>query len=141
MNQVTSNFKGCSHDLFIKCLQLLLQVCIYFCRVLEMGCYGLGVSRILQASVEVLSDGKHIRWPRMIAPYQIVIIPQKVKSTLTCTCFFFYASWIKGPRIYYFRSVLWPISPKILKFFIPLYLYRQSLHICLLQKLRQIVDD
>lgn len=46
-------------------------------RVLEMGCYGLGVSRILQASVEVLSDGKHIRWPRIIAPYQVVIIPQK----------------------------------------------------------------
>nr|XP_022313902.1 probable proline--tRNA ligase, mitochondrial [Crassostrea virginica] len=46
-------------------------------RVLEMGCYGLGVSRILQASVEVLTDGKHIRWPKLIAPYQIIIIPQK----------------------------------------------------------------
>ncbi|XP_048760484.2 probable proline--tRNA ligase, mitochondrial isoform X2 [Ostrea edulis] len=46
-------------------------------KVLQMGCYGLGVSRILQASVEVQSDGKHIRWPRLIAPYQIVIIPQK----------------------------------------------------------------
>ena len=50
----------------------------YDFRVLEMGCYGLGVSRILQASVEVLTDGKHIRWPKIIAPYQIIIIPQKV---------------------------------------------------------------
>ncbi|XP_061175668.1 probable proline--tRNA ligase, mitochondrial [Saccostrea echinata] len=46
-------------------------------KVLEMGCYGMGVSRLLQASVEVQSDGKHIKWPRLIAPYQIVIIPQK----------------------------------------------------------------
>lgn len=77
--QVTSNFIGCSHVLF---MFTAFTVCGFpICRVLEMGCYGLGVSRILQASVEVLSDGKHIRWPRMIAPYQIVIIPQKVKST------------------------------------------------------------
>ena len=54
-----------------------LRMCYDF-RVLEMGCYGLGVSRILQASVEVLTDGKHIRWPKLIAPYQIIIIPQKV---------------------------------------------------------------
>ena len=58
-----------------------LRMCYDF-RVLEMGCYGLGVSRILQASVEVLTDGKHIRWPKLIAPYQIIIIPQKVTIIL-----------------------------------------------------------
>jgi prolyl-tRNA synthetase len=43
-----------------------------------MGCYGLGVSRILQASVEVLSKDENIRWPSLIAPFQVCIIPQMV---------------------------------------------------------------
>ncbi|XP_074643763.1 putative proline--tRNA ligase, mitochondrial [Tubulanus polymorphus] len=45
--------------------------------VLVMGCYGLGVTRILAAAVEVLSDDDKIKWPSLIAPYQICIIPQK----------------------------------------------------------------
>ncbi|XP_053395333.1 probable proline--tRNA ligase, mitochondrial [Mercenaria mercenaria] len=45
-------------------------------RLTEMGCYGLGVSRILQASVEVLCQDRKIRWPSLIAPYQVCIIPQ-----------------------------------------------------------------
>ncbi|XP_052775449.1 probable proline--tRNA ligase, mitochondrial [Mya arenaria] len=47
----------------------------------EMGCYGLGVSRILQAGVEVLHDGESIRWPRLIAPYQVAILPQKSQDS------------------------------------------------------------
>lgn len=47
----------------------------------QMGCYGLGVTRILQAGIEVLSDDTRIQWPRLLAPYQICIIPQKVYST------------------------------------------------------------
>lgn len=43
----------------------------------QMGCYGLGVTRILQAGIEVLSDDTRIQWPRLLAPYQICIIPQK----------------------------------------------------------------
>nr|XP_020655333.1 probable proline--tRNA ligase, mitochondrial [Pogona vitticeps] len=43
----------------------------------EMGCYGLGVSRILAASIEVLSTEDAIRWPNLIAPYQICLIPPK----------------------------------------------------------------
>lgn len=46
----------------------------------EMGCYGLGVSRVIQACVEVLSPGKTIMWPRLLAPYQICIIPLESKS-------------------------------------------------------------
>ncbi|XP_041358223.1 probable proline--tRNA ligase, mitochondrial isoform X2 [Gigantopelta aegis] len=42
-----------------------------------MGCFGLGVTRILQGCIEVLSSEKQIRWPQIIAPYQICIIPQK----------------------------------------------------------------
>ncbi|NWH60078.1 SYPM protein, partial [Geococcyx californianus] len=46
-------------------------------QVAEMGCYGLGVTRILAASVEVLSTEDSIRWPHLIAPYQLCFIPPK----------------------------------------------------------------
>ncbi len=40
-----------------------------------MGCYGIGVSRILPAVIEAHHDDAGIRWPAGIAPYQAVIIP------------------------------------------------------------------
>ncbi|XP_013385511.1 probable proline--tRNA ligase, mitochondrial isoform X2 [Lingula anatina] len=45
--------------------------------LVEMGCFGLGVSRILQASIEHLSSDIQVVWPKLIAPYQVCIIPQK----------------------------------------------------------------
>merc|ERR1712137_1125647 len=42
---------------------------------LEMGCYGLGVSRILQAVVEQYHTERGIRWPLTLAPFQCVVIP------------------------------------------------------------------
>ncbi|KFP13825.1 hypothetical protein Z169_03061, partial [Egretta garzetta] len=46
----------------------------------EMGCYGLGITRILAASIEVLSTEDSIRWPSLIAPYQLCFIPPKKGS-------------------------------------------------------------
>ncbi|XP_026521709.1 probable proline--tRNA ligase, mitochondrial isoform X1 [Notechis scutatus] len=46
----------------------------------EMGCYGLGVTRILAASIELLSTENAIRWPNLIAPYQVCLIPPKSGS-------------------------------------------------------------
>ncbi|GFR99835.1 proline--tRNA ligase [Elysia marginata] len=43
----------------------------------HMGCFGLGITRILQATVEALSTETGIRWPSLIAPHQIYIIPKK----------------------------------------------------------------
>ncbi|KAK0040704.1 proline--tRNA ligase mitochondrial [Biomphalaria pfeifferi] len=43
----------------------------------SMGCFGLGMTRILQASVEILSTETSIRWPHLIAPHQLYIIPKK----------------------------------------------------------------
>ena len=40
-----------------------------------MGCYGIGVGRILIAAVEALHDDKGIVWPAAIAPYTVVITP------------------------------------------------------------------
>jgi prolyl-tRNA synthetase len=43
--------------------------------VMEMGCYGIGVSRIVAAAIEQSHDDKGIIWPNNIAPFHIVIIP------------------------------------------------------------------
>lgn len=48
--------------------------------VAEMGCYGLGVTRILAAAIEVMSTEKGIRWPGLLAPYQVYVIPPKKGS-------------------------------------------------------------
>ncbi|XP_074077450.1 putative proline--tRNA ligase, mitochondrial [Macrotis lagotis] len=48
--------------------------------LVEMGCYGLGVSRILAAAIEVLSTEDCIRWPGLLAPYQVCLIPPKKGS-------------------------------------------------------------
>ena len=42
-------------------------------KVMIMGCYGVGVSRTLQAVVEQSHDKDGIIWPASVAPYQVVI--------------------------------------------------------------------
>jgi prolyl-tRNA synthetase len=42
-----------------------------------MGCYGIGVGRILIAAVESLHDEKGIKWPVAIAPFSVVVTPIK----------------------------------------------------------------
>ena len=39
-----------------------------------MGCYGIGVNRILAATIEQHHDEKGIKWPSEIAPFQVEII-------------------------------------------------------------------
>lgn len=43
--------------------------------VMQMGCYGIGVSRISAAAIEQNHDEKGIIWPRAIAPFEVVICP------------------------------------------------------------------
>jgi prolyl-tRNA synthetase len=42
---------------------------------LEMGCYGIGVTRIAAAAIEQNHDERGIVWPRAIAPFEVVICP------------------------------------------------------------------
>lgn len=42
---------------------------------LQMGCYGIGISRIAAAAIEQHHDDKGIIWPRAIAPFEVVICP------------------------------------------------------------------
>ena len=48
-----------------------------------MSCYGIGVTRLLQAALEVLSSEESLRWPRVIAPYQVFVVPQLRKREET----------------------------------------------------------
>ncbi|UDL06884.1 proline--tRNA ligase [Marinobacter sp. CA1] len=42
--------------------------------VLEMGCYGIGVSRIVAAAIEQNHDDRGIIWPEAIAPFEVAIV-------------------------------------------------------------------
>ncbi|MCC7548551.1 MAG: proline--tRNA ligase [Burkholderiales bacterium] len=44
-------------------------------RPMEMGCYGIGVSRIVAAAIEQNHDERGIVWPMPIAPFEIAIAP------------------------------------------------------------------
>ena len=56
-------------------------------RAMSMGCYGIGVSRIVAAAIEQNHDDNGIIWPEAIAPFQIAIVPinmhksEQVKAT------------------------------------------------------------
>jgi prolyl-tRNA synthetase len=45
-----------------------------------MGCYGIGVSRLIAAAVESGRDDNGIVWPLSIAPYQVVVVPLQVQN-------------------------------------------------------------
>ncbi|MGR3913651.1 MAG: proline--tRNA ligase [Gammaproteobacteria bacterium] len=43
--------------------------------LLEMGCYGIGVTRVIAAAIEQHHDARGILWPAAIAPYDVAIVP------------------------------------------------------------------
>ncbi|KAL1838652.1 hypothetical protein VTJ49DRAFT_2431 [Mycothermus thermophilus] len=44
---------------------------------MQMGCHGVGISRVVGATAEHLADQKGLNWPVAIAPYSCVIVPGK----------------------------------------------------------------
>jgi prolyl-tRNA synthetase len=44
-------------------------------RPIEMGCYGIGISRLVAATVEQNHDDNGIIWPLSIAPFQVLLLP------------------------------------------------------------------
>jgi prolyl-tRNA synthetase len=40
-----------------------------------MGCYGIGVTRVVAAAIEQNHDANGILWPAAIAPFQVVLVP------------------------------------------------------------------
>jgi prolyl-tRNA synthetase len=49
--------------------------------VMPMGCYGIGVSRIVAAAIEQNHDDNGICWPEPIAPFQVAILPMNAKKS------------------------------------------------------------
>ncbi|PCI58972.1 MAG: proline--tRNA ligase [Gammaproteobacteria bacterium] len=50
-------------------------------KILTMGCYGIGVSRIVAAAIEQNHDKYGIKWPAAIAPFQAVIVPMNMHKS------------------------------------------------------------
>jgi prolyl-tRNA synthetase len=48
---------------------------------LTMGCYGIGVSRVVAAAIEQNHDDKGIIWPDAIAPFEVVILAMNIKKS------------------------------------------------------------
>jgi prolyl-tRNA synthetase len=49
--------------------------------VMPMGCYGIGVSRIVAAAIEQNHDQNGICWPEPIAPFQVALLPMNAKKS------------------------------------------------------------
>jgi len=49
-------------------------------RPVEMGCYGIGISRMVAAAIEQNHDANGIIWPISIAPFQILLLPINYKD-------------------------------------------------------------
>jgi prolyl-tRNA synthetase len=49
-------------------------------RPIEMGCYGIGVSRLVAAAIEQNHDANGIIWPFSIAPFQVLLLPINYKD-------------------------------------------------------------
>jgi len=49
--------------------------------VMHMGCYGIGVSRIVAAAIEQNNDERGICWPEPIAPFQLALLPMNAKKS------------------------------------------------------------
>jgi prolyl-tRNA synthetase len=49
-------------------------------RTIVMGCYGIGVTRIVAAAIEQSNDANGIIWPMPIAPYHVHIVPVNLKD-------------------------------------------------------------
>jgi prolyl-tRNA synthetase len=55
--------------------------------VMTMGCYGIGISRIVAAAIEQNHDEAGIVWPAAMAPFQVVVVPINMhKSAQVAEC-------------------------------------------------------
>jgi prolyl-tRNA synthetase len=50
-------------------------------RVMSMGCYGIGITRIVGAAIEQNHDDAGIIWPTALAPFDVVIVPINMRRS------------------------------------------------------------
>ena len=64
----------------------------------QMGCHGIGVSRLIAAVADSLVDSKGLNWPRVMAPFDAIIIPTKGSESEAPTVYdLLTTSNIQGP--------------------------------------------
>ncbi len=51
-------------------------------RAMQMGCYGIGVTRVVAAAIEQNHDDRGIIWPAAIAPFDVILIPINYDKSL-----------------------------------------------------------
>ena len=50
-------------------------------QIMEMGCYGIGITRIVAAAIEQNNDERGIIWTEAMAPFSVVIVPMNYKKS------------------------------------------------------------
>ena len=50
-------------------------------QLMTMGCYGIGVTRVVAAAIEQNHDDRGIIWPDAIAPFQVAILPMNMHKS------------------------------------------------------------
>lgn len=50
-------------------------------QTITMGCYGIGVTRVVASAIEQNHDDKGILWPSNIAPFEIAIVPLNIQKS------------------------------------------------------------
>lgn len=51
-------------------------------QILTMGCYGIGVSRVVAAAIEQNHDDRGIMWPKSIAPFEVALVPVNAHKSI-----------------------------------------------------------
>ncbi|ORU93237.1 MAG: proline--tRNA ligase [Cycloclasticus sp. symbiont of Bathymodiolus heckerae] len=50
-------------------------------KVMTMGCYGIGITRVIAAAIEQNHDDKGIIWPTALAPFQVALLPMNMHKS------------------------------------------------------------
>lgn len=50
-------------------------------QIMTMGCYGIGISRVVAATIEQSHDDKGIIWPAKLAPFQVALCPMNMHKS------------------------------------------------------------
>ena len=50
-------------------------------QVMTMGCYGIGITRVVAAAIEQNNDERGIIWPAALAPFEVAILPMNMQKS------------------------------------------------------------
>ncbi|KAL2178639.1 uncharacterized protein P884DRAFT_221050 [Thermothelomyces heterothallicus CBS 202.75] len=73
---------------------------------MQMGCFGIGISRVMGAAAEYLADKTGLNWPLAIAPYSCVVIPGKDASDSDATQVYHQINGLSGSARRFLDPVL-----------------------------------